>query len=719
MTETGGEPGRSNVRRDVLILGAILLLGLIVRGCYLSEIVENPDFEHPGVDAGFHDYWARALATGEWTPPEGLPDPQIRTTPFFRPPGYPYFLGLIYRLTGGSHLAARLVQMVLGLINCLLAALIARRWFGRMAGMIAAVAMAGYWGFVYFEGELHAVVLLITLLLAAIYLLGLWAEKLRLWTLIAAGAALERLGRKSQAVKVYKTIEKPIAKQGFTKDAPSLVAAGRALDRIAILTGQKASEQAENILHNYFQKAYLDVDKSYWPANIAAAELLLAKYKHSQAAAELTLAAKANKRLPDVAVGRGLMHLGKYRFEKAIAQADRALKINPRHADGLVLKAATLMMWRKLDQAEAVLKKVLAFNPNHLETLATLAALEIRRYRPAKAQPYIERVEKVNPNYAQLHVAIGSWLSAVRQFDQAEKHFKRAAEMAPELAGPVTGLGRLYMQTGQEDLAREVLDKAFAIDDYREDVRNYLGLLDSMARFSVRETPHFIIKVDGKHDEVLLDWIADVAEEIHKEVSAHFKHTPPEKTLVELFPNHEQFSVRISGRGWIGTIGACTGRVIAMPAPDPLRGGFGQFNWYAVLRHEYTHAVTLSATRNRIPHWFTEACAVSEQPDRRNFQAVALLVNAVRNGKLYPIKELSWGFIRPQRSRGRGARSLAYAQSEWIFEFIKEEIGPDAIIAMLDGFRDGWTQQRIFKDILHTTEAKFDKDFVAWATKQV
>ncbi|HET6429963.1 MAG TPA: tetratricopeptide repeat protein [Phycisphaerae bacterium] len=533
------------------------------------------------------------------------------------------------------------------------------------------------------------------------------------------GRSLEIVGSKAEAVQVYKTIEKSVQRSGFTQDAPSLVAAGQTLNRIAILTGQKASEQAQNILHNYLQEAYQRADKTYWPAHIAAAELLLEKHKGGPAGEELKLAAKINKNLPDVHVGNGVLLLATFEFEKAVAEAKEALKINSNCTDAMLLEAATLMRWQKLSQAQEVLEKLLKVNPNDIQALSMMAAVHMLRYAPAGAEPYIKRGAAINPDSAEMHETIGDWLSSARQFDEAEAHFRKAMEMAPELAGPVTGLGRLYMQTGWEELAHETLDKAFQIDDFRADVKNYLDLLDAMKSFSVRETPHFIIKVDGKHDEVLLEWIAEVAEEIHEEVSRDFAHTPEQKTLVEMFPDQAKFSMRISGRGWLPTVGACTGRVIAMPAPDPLRGGFGQFNWYAVLRHEYTHAVTLTATRNRIPHWFTEACAVWEQPDRRNFQAVGLLVEAVRSGKLYPVEELSWGFIRPQRDRGAGARSLAYAQSEWVFEYIDERKGRQTILEMLKAFGDGRTQADVFQNVVGIPEKQFDKDFGEWAVRQI
>ena len=75
--------------RDALILAAILAAGLLLRAAYLRELVREPAFAFPARDGGFHDYWARALAFGEWTPQHGQPDPHIRSVPFLRPPGIP------------------------------------------------------------------------------------------------------------------------------------------------------------------------------------------------------------------------------------------------------------------------------------------------------------------------------------------------------------------------------------------------------------------------------------------------------------------------------------------------------------------------------------------------------------------------------------------------------------------------------------------------------
>lgn len=531
------------------------------------------------------------------------------------------------------------------------------------------------------------------------------------------GSLLELLGREAQAVAAYKKMEDIVLGEDWKKDSRSLVALGRILDRYSVLTGRKASEQAQNILHNYLQEAQR-VDPAAWPACIAAGEFLLSKHRPAQAAKEFQLALSKNKRLPDAFVGIAVLQLGGWQFEACLKSVDQALKINPNHSYAHLVKAACMMQWRKFDNVAVHIDNALKANPNHIDALSLAAALQIRLLEPEKAKTYIERVEKFNPRCWQLSNSIGEWLSAGRQFDEAEKYYKKAIGYAPKAAEPITNLGLLYMQTGQEDKAREILTKANEIDDYRADVVNYLRVLKELEKFQVMETEHFVVKVNSEYDAVLLKQVSDYAESVYEEVCGDFNFYPEKKTIIEFFPTHPGFSMRISGRGWVGTVGACTGRVIVMAAPtiEKSRKAFGLYNWPSVIRHEFTHTVTLTGTKNRIPHWFTEACAVWQQPDRRNYDAVRLLVAATRSGRLMPVKELDWGFIRPKR---RGDRSLAYAEAEWIMEYIIETHGYSRIIEMIEAFRDGVRQAEVFTTLLGVDEKKFDENFRAWAKEQV
>ncbi|MFH1037183.1 MAG: tetratricopeptide repeat protein [PVC group bacterium] len=140
-------------RAEIWILSGIILLGLLLRALYLAEIVDNPDFEFPLIDPGYHDYWARGLVTGDWIVPPGREDPQVFRYPFYRPPGYPYFLSILYRIKM-DYLFPRIANMIIGLGSALMAFILGRRWWGRGTGLIFAALTAVYWIFIYFEGEL-------------------------------------------------------------------------------------------------------------------------------------------------------------------------------------------------------------------------------------------------------------------------------------------------------------------------------------------------------------------------------------------------------------------------------------------------------------------------------------------------------------------------------------------------------------------------------------
>jgi 4-amino-4-deoxy-L-arabinose transferase-like glycosyltransferase len=165
----------------------ILLLGGTLRGMYLHERAHEPDFRYPLVDAKFHHYWARGLATGDWTPPADEPNPRIQQLPFFRPPGYPYFLAGVFKLTGPGYLWPRIVQMALGLLSALLTYHLARKYIGLAAGLIAALLMATHWVFIFFEADFQEPVLSILLLLALLQLLMAWRARLPLQLSLGAG----------------------------------------------------------------------------------------------------------------------------------------------------------------------------------------------------------------------------------------------------------------------------------------------------------------------------------------------------------------------------------------------------------------------------------------------------------------------------------------------------------------------------------------------------
>jgi tetratricopeptide (TPR) repeat protein len=528
------------------------------------------------------------------------------------------------------------------------------------------------------------------------------------------GQLYEVTGDRPKAIETYAWFE-ALLRRSYPTTAVALTDSGIAIYRHAVLTrSPQTTARTKYVLQELLQPAVERLDKKYWPALLASGELLLSKYNLEQAGGEFKAALKINRNLAIAHVGLGTIALDQWDSEKAAEEAAAALKINPNSPDAHCLQARIHLMERKDAESVEAAGKALEANPNHLEALGVLAAARRLHGDKAGMQEIVSRAEKVNPHNAIVPNEIASWLAMRNQFSEAEPLFKKAAELAPEWADPLTGLGMLYMETGDESAARRVLDSSWKLDPFNEKTFHTLNLLDKLEKFGHQETEHFIVKSADGPEAIIRPLVADYAEEIYARICDQFNYHPPGKTIIEIFPEHGSFAVRVTGRPFLHTIGATTGPVIAMDAP---RSGPTSmtFNWPGVLRHEFVHTVTLAATGNRIPRWLTEGLAQREEGRHWSWEWCRMLAMALRRGMLYDLDSIDWGFVRPKRRRGP---MLAYAQSEWMVRYILEHHGPQAIGTMLAGFRDGHRQDDIVREALGKSAEAFMKDFTAWAGKQ-
>jgi hypothetical protein len=152
-------------RRAEWILFAV---ATAIRLLHVFAIRDTVWFQYPIIDAATYHDAAVSIAAGH-----GHPD-----RVFWQPPGYSYFLGAVYAMTGGSDLIARLIQCALGGVAAVLTARIGALAFGRGVGLAAGYAAAAYGTLVYFDGTLLTPALGVPLLLLAIWL-ALRAERER------------------------------------------------------------------------------------------------------------------------------------------------------------------------------------------------------------------------------------------------------------------------------------------------------------------------------------------------------------------------------------------------------------------------------------------------------------------------------------------------------------------------------------------------------------
>ncbi|MCB9856758.1 MAG: tetratricopeptide repeat protein [Phycisphaerales bacterium] len=528
------------------------------------------------------------------------------------------------------------------------------------------------------------------------------------------GHVYERLGRYQDAMKTYVVFDDLMTSGDLPSGPESLTTLGRGFYRYTVLTQQNVVQRVRHILREVYQEAFDFVDKEYWPARLAAGDLLLDRHNLADAAAEFDAILKQNPNVPDALVGQGRVQLEQWDFEAVENRVSAALAVNPNHVGAHLLLGDCRITERRFADAAEQAEKALGLDPESLEAMGLLAGAKLCMNDKAAAQRIEDRAASLSKAPAAFYFAVGEILATRRQYDEAHDYLTRATKAAPFWPAPFVELGLLCMESGREAEARKALEAAHEIDSFNQRTFDVLGLLDEIEKFDRFETEHFVIKFDRNADAIAAPYFADALERCYGEICTRYAATPEGKTTIEMFPTHEGFSLRVSHRPFIATIGACTGPVIAIMAPRG-RAPFGSYNWADVLRHEFTHTVTLAATRNRIPHWLTEGLAVFEEPAPREWGRLQMLTGAVRRDQLFKLDDIDMGFMRP---RFPESRSLAYAQSEWMVEYIEQKYGLDAVRSMLAAFREGDDVDAAFRKVLKTAPAEFDAAFKQWAGQQ-
>ena len=529
------------------------------------------------------------------------------------------------------------------------------------------------------------------------------------------GELLERLGRREEAIEVYEFFDRLLSRQ-MPSSAEGITEAARGFYRYSVLTRHpNLDTRTVHVLQELFQVAYERVDRNWWPARLAAADLLRAKYNLDQAAEDYRHALRINNNLPAAQVGLGGIALERWQFEEVERRVERALTVNPRYGPAVNLAARNKIQQRRYDEALELCSRALAVNPNDIEALSVAAAACRCRHDLEGDADYEARVRALNPRCARFYTVRGDALSGLRQYAEAEEAYRQSIAYDPTDPNPHTELGLLYMQGGRERLARQALDKAWALDPYNERTFNTLNLLEKLEAFDRLSTEHFTILYDRELDWVLAPYLARIAEEVYQDVCADYDTELSQRTYLEVFPTHRDFGVRITGKPWIYTVGACTGWVIALESPRSHPQTSGPYHYERVLRHEFIHTVTLALTHNRIAHWFTEGLAVYGEDSPRSFDWCQLLVETIRRDRLFTLESIDWGFMRPRRPMDR---QLAYAQSEWMVEYLVQRFGYDVLPKMLEAFDRGLSQEAVFGEAVGIETAAFDADFAAWARTQ-
>ena len=527
--------------------------------------------------------------------------------------------------------------------------------------------------------------------------------------------ALERLGRFEEAdAAVDDVLEGLDARR--TDDPADLAAVVEAMSIRGRVEGRPSRDY--QTMMELLGRARNDLDRLDWRSRLLEARLLVEKHNKAEAVAALYEVLGLNPRCAEAWFLLGRIALGGFDFDsatRAVAALHRLDEENPLAA---LLQAESALINDDPDLAIFILDQLLEREGSMREALALRAAADAVAYDLDAAKARLAAMDQDAPGAADGWYEVGRFLAKNRQYGDAAEILEEAVRRRENYSAPLIELGLLEMQSGRDDRALDVLRKVAEVDQFNERATFSLRLLEELAGFHSLESDHFVIRYRPGEDEVVARMMPEALDQMHREVTARFGHEPARRTVIEVMPNHQFFSVRITGMPWIHTIAACTGPVIAIEVPreGARTDHLGLFDWLEVLRHEYTHTITLDRTRNRIPHWLTEAASVSMETRPRDFQTQKMLATALRAGELFDLNEINWAFVRPRKPTDR---SMAYAQGAWMVEFMDEVWGEQALVDLLDHYFDGRPESEAMPAVLGISRDAFHERFLVWARDRV
>lgn len=546
---------------------------------------------------------------------------------------------------------------------------------------------------------------------------------------LARADALTEAGRIDEAADEYRWFVR-FYNRTQPKDAETLVTVARGTLRYA------RWKRVTSVFHFVISDLCPDIakaDPDDWRADAISGSLLLEKYNEAQGVPDLERALAKNPSAAEVHAALAATAVEEHEFEEASQRIDAALRMNPAFVPALGLKADIAVAEGNFEQARPDLDAALAVNPHDQDILARVAALgvlsgEVNRAAFTAAIAAIEagdamRIEtdsefgrvvadllRRNPKPGRFLYRLGATLEGRRRYPEAERAYEAAVKVMPKLPEPQVALGLLAMRAGDLDRTKTILDAAFKADPFHvrvSNMRKVVGLLES---YETLETPHFLIRFDPTKDRVLAELTAEYLEAEYPKLTGEFGFEPPGKTVVELFQTgsgqsgHEWFAARMVGLPWLQTIGASTGLMIALASPTATQ----EYNWARVVRHEFTHVITLQQTDFRVPTWYTEALAVRSEGYPRPEEWDDLLRKRVPEGELRTLDELDEAFVSPDTPDDW---QFAYCQSLLYAEDLDERFGGDVHRKLLGAYARGLTTTEAIAEATGVTADKLEEGY--------
>jgi tetratricopeptide (TPR) repeat protein len=449
-----------------------------------------------------------------------------------------------------------------------------------------------------------------------------------------------------------------------------------ALGRAAILLGADP-KRVLDLFFDPVKKDYPEFADTY----LASGELALVKNDFALAARTFAAAAK---KFPEHAE----MHFGLARAfapsdsEAAQTHLERTLELNPNHAGARLLLAEHAIDSEKYTDADKLLGEVLAINSRDAgahSLRAVLAHLRADARAENEARAAALKLWPTNPAVPHL---IGRKLSQHYRFAEGAELQRQALKFDESFLPAKIQLAQDLLRLGEDEEGWKLAEEVQTADPYDVVAFNLVELRDTIANFKLLKSEHFDVRMEPREAELYGADALALLERAYATLTKKYGIPLRERTVVEIFPDQKDFAIRTFGLpGGSGYLGVCFGRVITANSPASRPGN--PSNWKAVLWHEFTHVITLTLTKNKMPRWLSEGISVYEERQQRGNWGEHMTPRyraMILGSDLAPVSQLSASFTRPKTP---AHLQFAYYESSLVVEWLIRRFGMEKMRALL------------------------------------
>ncbi|MEO6789047.1 MAG: tetratricopeptide repeat protein [Chthoniobacteraceae bacterium] len=416
-------------------------------------------------------------------------------------------------------------------------------------------------------------------------------------------------------------------------------------------------------------------------AYLAGGELALAKSDFALAAKSFAAAMKKFPENPEAHFGLARA-FAPGNSEAAQEQLEKTLELNPNHVGARLLLADEAIDAEKYPEADRLLAEALAINPHDAEAhslRAVLAHLRSDAKAEADARAAALKLWPANPAVPNL---IGRKLSQHYRFAEGAALQREALKFDGAFIPAKIQLAQDLLRLGRDEEGWQLAEEVQKADPYDVVAFNLTELRDTIAHFRLLKSVHFDVRMDPHEADLYGADVLVLLERAYATLTKKYGIPLRERTVVEIFPDQKDFAIRTFGLpGGAGYLGVCFGRVITANSPASRPGS--PSNWQAVLWHEFTHVITLTLTKNKMPRWLSEGISVFEERQQRaswgehmtpRYRAMIL------GDDLAPVSQLSASFMRPKTP---AHLQFAYYESSLVVEWLIKCFGMEKMRAVL------------------------------------